>query len=83
MDHLLLAYQILPYLKCNSASLPARYTGRFYMAETTVREINVTFLWATSVWGKCYLLFVFPAILNGCPVPAHHTPLLFNALDNS
>lgn len=83
MDYLLLAYHILPYLKCNSASLPALYTGRLYMSETTVRERNVTFLWATSVWGECYLLFVFSAILNCCPIPAHHTPLSSNALDDS
>lgn len=90
-DRLPLAYHILPYHKCNSPSLPALYIGKLYMAKTTVRKINVKFLWVTRVWGKCYedlkkkkyLLSVFYAILNGCLVPAHHTLLLSNALDNS
>lgn len=50
-DRLLLAYHTLPYHKCNSSSLPALYTGKLYIAETTVREINVKFLWVTNVWG--------------------------------
>lgn len=63
------------------------------MAEASLRERNAVFLWVVSVCGgndtwikkkiPNYLLSIFDAILYGCLVPAHHTPLLPNAMNNS